>query len=138
MSPEEKRLKVSHKGFSQAAEDLRYAKYGLEATPPFLKGACYNSQQCAEKAIKAFLVFQGTPFKYIHDLRKLAELAGEQLNSDTKKLLTQVPNLTKYVVIARYPTDVDISIEMAHEAIRIADETYQIFHRIVFPGAEDV
>ena len=90
MSHEEKQLVVAHRWFSQAAEDLRYAKYGLEAKPPFLKGACYNSQQCAEKVIKAFLVFKGITFQYTHDLRTLVELSREHLELSQQKLLVQV------------------------------------------------
>lgn len=52
MPPNEKKLKISKRWFGQAAEDLRFAKYGAAANPPFLKGASFHAQQCAEKSIK--------------------------------------------------------------------------------------
>ena len=77
MQHEEKKLKIVEKWFQQAAEDLRFAKYGLEAHPPFLKGAAFHAQQCAEKAMKGFLTFKGKAFKKTHDMRKLSEITCE-------------------------------------------------------------
>lgn len=37
-------------------------------------GACYNSQQTIETAIKAALVFEDVQFPHVHDLRRLCNM----------------------------------------------------------------
>ena len=53
------------KWMEQAAEDLNVAE-GCIGTAP--KTACYHSQQCIEKSLKAVLVFENTPLEYTHNL----------------------------------------------------------------------
>ena len=36
----------------------------------YLEDLCFDAQQAAEKAIKAFLVHRGVRFPYVHDLRE--------------------------------------------------------------------
>ena len=47
-----------------------------------LEDLCFESQQAAEKAIKAVFVHRGTSFPYIHDLGELLKrLEGSGLKS---------------------------------------------------------
>lgn len=61
-----------------ADEDLRLAKHGLK-----LKSSCpykliaYHAQQCAEKCLKAYLVFRNIDFPYTHNISHLLELCPE-------------------------------------------------------------
>ena len=61
-----------------ADEDLRLARHGLT-----LRTRCphrlvaYHAQQCAEKSLKAYLVFHKVDFPFTHNLARLRELCGE-------------------------------------------------------------
>jgi HEPN domain-containing protein len=127
MPPDEKNLKFISKWFQQAAEDLRLAKYGMEANPPFLKGSSFNAQQCAEKAIKGFLFFHGARAPKTHDLRDLSDMACE-IQPGLEKLLERVGELTKYVTASRYPTDINFTEDLAREAIEIAEKIYKTLY----------
>ena len=63
-----------------AEEDLRIAKYSLtmESSCSF-RLIAYHAQQCAEKYLKAFLVFHHIDFPYAHSITKLLEI-GEWVN----------------------------------------------------------
>ena len=63
---------------------LSYAYLDLKAAETLMKGAnnfssqvCFLSQQAAEKAIKAALIFLGIEFPFSHDLDRLRELLTE-------------------------------------------------------------
>jgi hypothetical protein len=66
---EKERLRKVKEWARSADEDLRLARHGLA-----LKSACpyrliaYHAQQCAEKYLKAFLVFEGVDFPYTHNI----------------------------------------------------------------------
>jgi HEPN domain-containing protein len=60
---------------SYADEDLLLAKHELtlaEKCPYRL--VAYHAQQCAEKYLKAYLIFCGIDFPYTHDISELLEL----------------------------------------------------------------
>ncbi len=56
-----------------AEADLIIAKAVLDLPDLCIVGVLYHSQQCAEKALKAFLVFHQTSFKKTHDLVELVK-----------------------------------------------------------------
>jgi HEPN domain-containing protein len=58
-----------------ADEDLRLAKHAfkLKTSTPF-KLIAYHAQQCAEKCLKAYLVFKGVDFPFTHNISALLEL----------------------------------------------------------------
>ncbi|MCA1900190.1 MAG: HEPN domain-containing protein [Chloroflexi bacterium] len=51
-----------------AEEDLSAAKILLKSKKPFLSAACFHAQQCAEKYLKALLIFKDFDFPKSHDL----------------------------------------------------------------------
>ncbi len=57
-----------------AEEDLATAKSALRARKPRLVTACFHSQQCAEKYLKAMLLNRTTNFPKTHDLIHLNNL----------------------------------------------------------------
>ena len=57
-----------------AREDLEVAEMIIEHEQAY-RVACFHAQQCAEKAIKASLVFLRRRFRKVHDL----ELLGREL-----------------------------------------------------------
>jgi HEPN domain-containing protein len=105
-----------------AREDLEVAEMVIEHEQA-LRAACFHAQQCAEKAIKASLIFLGTPFRKVHDL----ELLSQELPNDWA--LSKDPGrlswLTVWAVEPRYPgalpeaseDDANTAVDQAREIL---------------------
>ena len=74
--------------------------------------------------MKAYLVSIGLRFARIHDLLELAKPIYRN-KPELETLLNSAGVLTKYVVAGRYPTELEITLSHAKEAIQIADKVYQ-------------
>ncbi|TVR02054.1 MAG: HEPN domain-containing protein [Desulfovibrionales bacterium] len=63
-----------------AEEDLRLAEHALHLASgcPY-RLIAYHAQQCAEKYIKAFLVYSDIDFPYTRNIRKLIRLCGDDI-----------------------------------------------------------
>ncbi|MFN0165112.1 MAG: HEPN domain-containing protein [Bryobacteraceae bacterium] len=72
MQPENKRLEEAAEWLRVAADDLRLADVALGLEPPITGLALYHAQQAAEKALKAYLVFRGHAYPFMHNLTELA------------------------------------------------------------------
>ncbi|HEX5836905.1 MAG TPA: HEPN domain-containing protein [Anaerolineales bacterium] len=86
----------------KAEEDFLLAQSALRRKKPLVTGACFHAQQCAEKYMKALLVFRKAGFPRTHDLLLLNTLcssAGIFIEIDAKLLNT----LSDYAVRTRYP-----------------------------------
>jgi len=86
-----------------AGDDLKVAELILnhDLVP---RAACFNAQQCAEKSIKASLVFLQIPFPKTHDLNRLRDLLPE--GWDVKEDFPDLAELSAWAVEPRYPGDV--------------------------------
>lgn len=84
------------KWLEQAEEDLETAKYTFNGKK--YKAASFWCQQCAEKALKSFLINKNKEMPKIHDLVKL----GKIVNLD-KELLDKCEKLTYVYIESRYP-----------------------------------
>lgn len=107
-------------------EDLRLARHGLqlESAAPY-RLIAYHAQQCAEKALKAFLVSANIDFPHTHNLSRLIELC--QTCNDWPPEILDAEELTPYAVTTRYPgEDEPVSREEAVRAIEIAEQTASI------------
>lgn len=88
---------------------LRYAKEDLVAAQRIALGrglprhVCWLSQQAAEKAIKAVLVYAAVTFPYRHDLDGLRNLVPQGWKF--KEEHPRLGRLTTWVSEARYPGD---------------------------------
>jgi HEPN domain-containing protein len=106
----------------QSAEnDLRTAEHmlTLEGDCPF-DVVCFHAQQCAEKYIKAFLVYQSVDFPKTHDLVILLRLAAQAAPLAIR--LEDLQPLNRYAIEARYPGDWEpISRAEAEKALAIAE-----------------
>jgi HEPN domain-containing protein len=60
-----------------AEEDFRLAQYALTLSSgcPY-RLIAYHAQQCAEKYLKAYLVYHMVDFPYTHDMQNLLELCA--------------------------------------------------------------
>jgi len=105
---------------SHAEEDLHLAEHGLK-----LKSACpyrliaYHAQQCAEKYLKAYLVWRKVDFPYTHNISILLELCAEYVNWTAE--IKSAEELTAYAITTRYPGEYEVVTKKnAQRAIQIA------------------
>jgi HEPN domain-containing protein len=85
----------------KAASDLKSAKT-LSNDEDTADNAIYHTQQCAEKALKGYLVFKKQPILKTHDLELLLKLC---INFDNEffALREEAAFLKPYGIIFRYP-----------------------------------
>jgi HEPN domain-containing protein len=101
-------------------EDLRFAEHGFSLSgSPSYRLIAYHAQQCAEKHLKAYLVFHGIDFPYTHNLSRLLELCAGQAR--WAEQLRDAEQLTPYAITARYPGEEEkVSEEEARRAVEIS------------------
>lgn len=90
---------------------------------PIPDAACFHSQQCAEKYLKAFLQEHMVRFERTHSLTLLLDLCKTQ-EQDFENLRFELEQLENYSVAVRYP-GVKISEELADEAFELAKKVRQ-------------
>lgn len=87
----------------KAEEDYETARLLVRKRKPNLSNAvCFHAQQCAEKYLKAFLVFHRIAFPKTHDLLDLLELA-KRADPTLELLRPDLAYLEPYAVEFRYP-----------------------------------
>ncbi|MBU0566890.1 HEPN domain-containing protein [bacterium] len=117
-------LRKVHQWLAHAEEDLRLAQYGLTmpSSCPY-RLIAYHSQQCAEKYLKAYLVFNGIDFPYTHNIKKLLKLCDRGWTEELK----EGKELTSYAITARYPGESEeVTKEEVDRAIHIATKVRQV------------
>jgi HEPN domain-containing protein len=78
---------------ARARSDLALARVALTAPDVLLEDACYHTQQCAEKALKALLLQRQIVFPYTHVLETLLDLL-RQSGIDVPALVDEAVELT--------------------------------------------
>lgn len=116
---------------ADAKQWLRRAKSNLvraetkENDYVFLEDLCFDAQQCVEKSLKSFCIFNSIVFPKTHDLAYLIGLIennGIQIPSNIKK----AEDLTDYSVETRYPGDYpEIDINEYNKVINIAKDVFE-------------
>lgn len=87
----------------KAEEDYETARFLVRKRKPNLSNAvCFHAQQCAEKYLKAFLVFHRIAFPKTHDLLDLLELT-KKADPTLELLRSDLAHLEPYAVEVRYP-----------------------------------
>ena len=87
----------------KAEEDYETARLLVRKRKQNLSNpVCFHAQQCAEKYLKAFLIFHRIPFPKTHDLLDLLELA-KQADPTLELLRPDLAHLEPYAVEFRYP-----------------------------------
>lgn len=86
---------------------------------------CYHAQQCAEKYLKAFLVYNLIDFPYTHSIDVLIKLCKEK--TDFSETLRDASELTNYAIAMRYPGDYSkLKKEDAIKAVESAENVKSI------------
>ena len=107
-----------------ANNDLISARHLFEDLYPKQTNiAAYHCQQCAEKALKAFLVFHDIDPPKIHDLDKLVKLC-QDIDGNFSNVEIECASLTRYGVASRYPREVYVDDAIAKTLIERAQKVY--------------
>ena len=122
--PDEQVLHKVKQWLMHGDEDLRLASFAMtfqgKEEPPY-RLVAYHTQQCAEKYLKAFLVYCVVDFPYTHNISILLELCGE--HADWPVELQDSEQLTLYSITTRYPgEDEQVSEAEAKRAIELAQQ----------------
>ncbi len=124
--PEAAILEKVRQWVAYADDDLRIARYALSMpeAPP-CRGIAFHAQQCAEKYLKAYLVFHTVDFPFTHDIAQLLEMCAAYGPWAGK--LTDAETLSPYAVTARYPgEDLVVDEAEARRAVEIAGQVKEV------------
>ena len=105
----------------KSQRDLLAARLLIESEQSLLDVVVYHCQQCAEKALKAYLTYQDVIFQKTHNLSVLLELCVP-FSSDFGNFRDAAETLTPYATDFRYPQDVsEPRRDESETAIEMAD-----------------
>jgi len=109
----------------KAEHDFLAAEHAMELAKEGLTDiVCFHSQQCAEKYLKALLLYRGVAFPRTHDLRLLLDLMPAGVSLGLRR--EQVIPLNRYVIEGRYPGDWEpITVGEAQHALEMAQAVRQ-------------
>ena len=111
---------------AKAISDLRSAKKLLKDDDKTLDTAAYHTQQCVEKTLKAFLVFNKQLPPKTHDLSKILEVCCA-FDYSLKFMLNDIITLIPYAIHSRYPDDYFVICrDDVNKALKIAQNTIKI------------
>ncbi|HLB80061.1 MAG TPA: HEPN domain-containing protein [Dongiaceae bacterium] len=114
----------------KAENDLKNAAHTLKMGSDCpTDTVCFHAQQCAEKYVKALLVWRGVDFPKTHDLGALVGLLNRR---DRPTLdIGEQRKLTRYAMVARYPGWGPISIAEARRAVALARRVRRELRRVL-------
>jgi HEPN domain-containing protein len=85
-----------------------------------LEDLCFDTQQAAEKAVKAVFVKRGATFPFIHDLDRLLRLL-EKNGLKIPQYVNEAKELTQHAHLTRYPgLAAPVTLREYCRAVRIA------------------
>jgi HEPN domain-containing protein len=117
-------IDVVKEWFRYALNDLISARHLFEDLyPKQIEIASYLSQQCAEKALKGFLVYHDVAYPRIHDLKVVCAMC-EQIDPSFDAIKTICAHLTPFAVAARYPEELSPDENITKAAIEKAQNVY--------------
>jgi HEPN domain-containing protein len=125
-------MEATKEWFEYAERDLTSAKYLMSMYPLPLEIIAFHSQQCGEKYLKSYLVYQDQDVIKTHDLFRLCKLCAK-FDEEFMSLKEQCETLTKYTEVTRYPTmKLDLTDYHIKKAIEYAEEIKSfVLERIV-------
>lgn len=100
----------------KARNDIKSSKKLLDGDDPIMDTAIYHTQQCAEKALKAYLAYKEQELQKSHDLEFLVECCIK-IDSSFEALYVYSEKLTPYATAFRYP---DIDLEPDYDDVEDA------------------
>ena len=123
-------IAVTGEWVTKAEGDLRAAVYLLEPREDQpTEAVCFHAQQCAEKYVKALLVFRSTDFPKTHDLEKLTALLPVALRP--RLTIQEQRRFIGYAIAARYPGSGEIPLAEARRAVALARRLRREIRRVL-------
>jgi len=119
-NPDPDIVKTVMQWLTLADEDLSMASDALtySSRRPY-RLIAYHAQQCAEKCLKAFLVYHSEDFPYTHNIRRLLKLCGK--HATWSQNFIEAEELTPYAITTRYPgEDKEVTEDETISAVKIA------------------
>jgi HEPN domain-containing protein len=118
---------------------LEFAKIDLLSAQSLMRDgyfstAAYHCQQCAEKALKGFLIINETDLLKTHDLIKLLVLC-KRIDPEFHNLENACSVLTVLATQFRYPSEFEIPDEA--DCARFVDLAQQILDFVFFKTPDD-
>lgn len=115
---------------AKAENDLKIAQDEIKTENPATDAICFHAQQCAEKYLKAYLIFNQKHFKKTHNIARLIELCKD-ISPDYEFLYTiNAHSLTDYAVEIRYGEEIYFPpVEESREAIEIAEKVREFVRK---------
>jgi len=117
-------LETIKKWIIKAENDLKIGKDEILTNNPATDAICFHMQQCVEKYLKIFLLYNKKTFRKTHNIAELIYLCSQI--DDEFKYLSKLgaTELTSYAIEIRYGDDFYMpTIDEAKEAIEIAEKT---------------
>lgn len=121
------------KWLEYAHSDLRAAKHMYsDIYPKELEISCYHCQQCAEKAVKALIIYYGfgSTMPKSHDIVFLLDQIKNQIPI-SESIYKCANDLTKYSTVSRYPNEMVSDESQTIQAIKYAEEIYNWARSII-------
>ena len=123
-------IAVTREWVAKAESDLRAAVYLLEPrVEQPTEAVCFHAQQCAEKYVKALLVFRSTDFPKTHDIEQLTALVPADLRP--RLTLEEERRFIGYATAARYPGSGEIPLAEAKRAVALARRLRREIRRVL-------
>lgn len=117
--------------FEQAKHDFRVAENNLKSG--FYADACFMCEQAAQKALKAYLIYNGKRYIWEHSIQELARLSMKH-EKKFRKVIDAGIILDRFYIPTRYPDALappaipykSYRKEDALEAIKLTEEIIRL------------
>jgi len=123
-------------------EWLRRAKSNLvrakqvKPVGAYWEDLCFDTEQAAEKAVKAVLTYRKVQFPKIHDIGELLSLL-EQSGEKIPEAFWRADDLTQYAVETRYPGPTEpVTKKEYREAVALAEKVVKWAEKIIWPRGD--
>ena len=114
-----------------AQSDLKTATHMFENVyPKETEIACYHSQQCAEKSLKAYLISKDITPPYTHDLLELNHLCTFH-KPEFSTMQQCCVSLNPYGVHVRYPNELLVDDVITKHAIENAKKLFEFCDSLI-------
>jgi HEPN domain-containing protein len=115
----------------RARSNLERARAGKISKYVLYEDLCFDAQQCAEKSIKALLIFFHEEFPWTHSIEELLGIvsnAGTEIPEEIRKAVI----LTRYAVHTRYPGLAPAAERYDYkEATELAENVFRWANKII-------
>jgi HEPN domain-containing protein len=115
-------MKLHETWLFKAKSDLKSSRKLIDGEDRVPDTSIYHTQQCVEKALKAYLAFREHPIEKTHDIEFLIEVCSGY-DPEFNSLIEDAEKLNPYSTLFRYPgLMLEPEIEDVHEAIDVAEK----------------